>query len=95
MKTATTQFTAVENKAPVKPAPKEEEQKEDDIVYDPILKRYLINGKVPEDEDSKISNSGSKAPPPPPRPLPSGKQTAVPPPQGNTTKKRAFSNMYT
>ena len=23
---------------------------EDDIRYDPVLKRYLINGKVPDDE---------------------------------------------
>jgi len=26
----------------------EEKEPEEDIVYDPVLKRYLINGKVPD-----------------------------------------------
>lgn len=81
-KTATTQFADKEK--PIKgqqtqPQTQEPEPPEDDITYDPVLKRYLINGKVPEDDDHRPNPTGSvKAPPPPPPKT--NKPTAPPPP---------------
>lgn len=51
LKTATTQLTEVINEKdkPTKSVAIKEEEKEEDITYDPVLKRYLINGKVPDD----------------------------------------------
>jgi len=43
IKTATTQLVKEKEKK-IEP-----EAKEDEIVYDPIRKRYVINGAIPED----------------------------------------------
>jgi hypothetical protein len=47
IKNATSQLTEIqkEKERPKQQAPPEE--KEDEIEYDPILKRYRINGKIP------------------------------------------------
>ena len=99
LKTATNQLTEVINQkdkiksGPTKP---EEKEKQDEIIYDPVLKRYLINGKVPDDEQTTRHEGQSKLPSPPPPPkssiTKSNNPIVPPPPPGK--KSRVINNRY-
>jgi hypothetical protein len=57
-----------------------------------VLKRYLINGKVPEDDSSRPSDpTASKLPPPPP---PSKNPNRPVPPPLPGKKTRVATNRY-
>ena len=49
----------------------EDDEPKDTIVWNDYLKRYEINGVIPEDEDhaNAKETKQKKAPPPPPRPV--------------------------
>jgi len=58
-----------------------------------VLKRYRINGKVPEDEHQSQTATGSKVPPPPPPPK-QNKSITPPPPIGSKKSRIAGANRY-
>jgi hypothetical protein len=92
-KTATTQFADKEKPTRGPPQAQEPEPaEEEDITYDPVLKRYLINGKVPVDEDHRPNPTGAVKPPPPPPPKTT--KPAAPPPPGKKPKTVTASNRY-
>lgn len=84
------------NKNTVKEAP--EEPPEDDIVWDPVLRRYRINGEIPQDDSAPTNHSDPTNPSPPkkpvPPPAPKPKGVAPPPPPGRKPRTVTATNRY-
>jgi len=76
-----------------------EEPPEDDIEWDPVARRYRINGEIPKDDSMPTADPSDpnntnpvKKPAPPPAPKPKG--VAPPPPPGRKARTVTATNRY-